>query len=202
VATGQDEVKAYNWQCPCGFKFNASNNAVCAACDRKQDKTAATSTSRQEAASTLPAKQIPTSYESEEEEDCTGWTTPGVTTPASRSAGAPRAKMQEVFAGPADASCSPKVAVTAIETSDPGVASTTGTLGYVTLPGPAHTVTFQTVRKMIEAGAGGALQGKPDDFVFMRAGAPVGRKQEAKFTVVVNQGEPALIVVRAKPRTA
>jgi hypothetical protein len=53
---------------------------------------------------------------------------------------------------------------------------------------------------MIEVGAGGALQDKPVDFVFIRAGAPVGRKQEAKFTVIANQGEHALVVLRAKAR--
>jgi hypothetical protein len=55
---------------------------------------------------------------------------------------------------------------------------------------------------MIDAGAGGALHNKPADFVFMRGGAPVGRKQEAKFTVLAKQGEPALVVIRAKSRTA
>jgi hypothetical protein len=200
VVKGQDEVKDYNWPCPCGFKFNASNTAVCAACDRKRGKVVATCTSHQETASNLPPKQIPANYESEEEEDCAGWTTPGVSTPACRLAGAPHAKMQEVVAGSADASSSLKIAVTAIEPSDPDVAGTTGTLGHITLPGPAHTVTFQTVRKMIEVGAGGALQDKPVDFVFIRAGAPVGRKQEAKFTVIANQGEHALVVLRAKAR--
>ena len=139
-----------------------------------------------EASSDAAKKQVPSTHGSEE--------------PGARPAG--HSTRQEPEAVPSDASSSPKVAVTSIASSDADGASVTGVLGYVTLPGPAHTVTLQTVRKMIDAGAGGALHNKPADFVFMRAGAPVGRKQEAKFTVLAKQGEPALIVIRAKGRAA
>ena len=89
-----------------------------------------------------------------------------------------------------------KVAVTAVAGADGGGA--TGVLGYITLPGKAHEVTFATVRSMIDAGAGGVLQDKPSGFVFVRGGAPVGRKQESKFNVSGQASEPPLIVIRER----
>lgn len=162
-----------------------------------------------EAASDAARKQVPSNRGSEEE-DCASKIPHVATTPKSTPAGGAHSKRQELPAvregssreGGAAASGSPKVPVTSIASSDADGAGFTGVLGYVTLPGPAHKVTFQTVRKMIDAGAGGALHNKPADFVFMRGGAPVGRKQEAKFTVLAKQGEPALVVIRAKSRTA
>lgn len=215
-----------DWKCSCGFKFNAAGTLACAACDR-QRPTAATAAvkSTTQAALTPPAavatatekKRIPSHYESEDEEDAGGWTTPALTTPASvrrnaqgaqAQAQAPQPRAASVSAAPpasppaAASTGGPKVAVTAIAPADgTGTTGATGVLGYISLPAAAHEVKFSTVRKMIEAGAGGALQGKPpQDFVFVRAGAPVGRKQEAKFTVLAKLGEPALIVIREKLR--
>ena len=96
-------------------------------------------------------------------------------------------------------------------------------LGYLSLPSPAHTVCFAEVRKLIvdsvatkESGAFIFASGMelekdkarlssgivPSDFVFMRSGAPVGRKQEQRFTISSSTSEPGMIVLRSRNNTA
>ena len=85
--------------------------------------------------------------------------------------------------------------------------ATSAVLGYVELPDAAHRTTFEAVRALIDECADRSehstslskpLKGVPGEYVFVRGGAPVGRKQEARFTVAATEGDAALIVLREK----
>ena len=87
--------------------------------------------------------------------------------------------------------------------------ATSAVLGYVELPDAAHRTTFEAVRALIDECADRSehstslskpLKGVPGEYVFVRGGAPVGRKQEARFTVAATEGDAALIVLRDKKR--
>jgi hypothetical protein len=104
----------------------------------------------------------------------------------------------------------------------------TAVLGYVGLPAAAHRVYFSEVRSIIDhaarsssaRSAGGpdgtgtgsgpgeegegeeALVGLPAEYVFVRGGAPVGRKQEPRFTLAAGEGEPGVVVVRSRQEKA
>eukprot|EP01047_Picozoa_sp_COSAG01_P014692 COSAG01_NODE_720_length_14070_cov_9.960633_19_plen_134_part_00 len=110
----------------------------------------------------------------------------------------------------------------------PGGGATTAVLGYVGLPAAAHRVYFSEVRSIIdhaarrsssarsaggpdgpapgpgpgEEGEGEALVGLPAEYVFVRGGAPVGRKQEPRFTLAAGEGEPGVVVVRSRQEKA
>ena len=75
------------------------------------------------------------------------------------------------------------------------------------MPDAAHRTTFEAVRALIDECADRSehstslskpLKGVPGEYVFVRGGAPVGRKQEARFTVAATEGDAALIVLREK----
>eukprot|EP01052_Picozoa_sp_SAG31_P024423 SAG31_NODE_2077_length_6501_cov_2.482037_2_plen_670_part_00 len=66
-------------------------------------------------------------------------------------------------------------------------------LGEVVLPGPATGVTLMVCRTAITQ----QLPEAPIDFVFLRGGAPVSRKQEGRWNVVVAPDDPQLVSIRA-----
>ena len=58
------------------------------------------------------------------------------------------------------------------------------------------------VLPMMEITTAVLLAGLPAEYVFVRGGAPVGRKQEPRFTLVTSEGEPGVVVVRGKQQPA